>query len=74
MQPKALYLADVMEYWRVADMDMNVCDKAAAELRRLHAMNEKLLESLREVLKEVDANSTEARRKASAAIAKAEGK
>jgi len=48
MQPRALYLADVMDGWfYLNDMSNKVCDEAAAELRRLHAVNAELLEALK---------------------------
>lgn len=52
-QPEALRLADILE-----KMPLGKCDEqAAAELRRLHEVNQELLEALRinlEVLEKVD--------------------
>lgn len=43
-QPRALYLADILED---AGKPADITEAAAAELRRLHAENEALLEALK---------------------------
>ena len=48
-QPTALFLADILDYG-VYDAQMaRVMDKAAIELRRLHAQRDALLEALKTV-------------------------
>lgn len=48
-QPTALFLADILDYG-VYDAQMaRVMDKAAAELRRLYAQRDALLEALKEI-------------------------
>ena len=47
-QPKALRLADYLADRNRLDI---TCDEAAAELRRLHALNQELLEALKAVQK-----------------------
>lgn len=70
-QPTTLYLAQILQ------SDGNpVSDAAAAELRRLHAVNQDLLEALKEMLEvwqEDPAYGATHADKARAAIAKAEG-
>ena len=70
-QPEALRLADVLEGCDSFD------NRAAAELRRLHALNAELLEALKGLVAWADdlrrQNPEEDLRKARAAIAKAEG-
>lgn len=46
-QPEALHLADELD---VGDFDVLTNYEAAAELRRLHEVNQELLEALKEVL------------------------
>jgi hypothetical protein len=46
-QPEALRLADVLDHVELRPSDYKDVDKAAAELRRLHALNGELLEALR---------------------------
>jgi len=68
-QPEALRLARLIE---AGQGDLRV----AAELRRLHAVNQELLEALKEMLfpyREETAPYEEARDQARAAIARAEG-
>jgi hypothetical protein len=48
-QPEALRLADCLETEKVGVI---LCDSAAAELRRLHAVNAELLEALENLEKE----------------------
>ena len=50
-QPEALRLADVLDKSVLA-----VCAEAAAELRRLHEANAELLEALKELVAQTDAN------------------
>ena len=45
-QPEALRLADELDGIPLADMTEALADDAAAELRRLHAVNAELLEAL----------------------------
>ena len=70
-QPEALSMADMLDSealrWGTPELY-----KAAAELRRLHAVNAELLEALRWVAR-VYAMDYEYQAKARAAIAKAEG-
>ncbi len=70
-QPEALRLADELD----ADSNIIGYDKHAAELRRLHAVNEELLEALEEYVNAdpVDDALNPRKRKARAAIAKATG-
>jgi hypothetical protein len=70
-QPEALRLADALEGDAVSPIDL----KAAAELRRLHAVNEELLGALEEYVNAdpVDDALNPRKRKARAAIAKAGG-
>lgn len=81
-QPKALFMADVLELAGDDSFD----SQAAAELRRLHVLNQELLEALKElravmpifpkdgdVLIGYKDRYNAARFKASAAIAKATG-
>ena len=46
-QPEALRLADVLDHVELRPSDYKDVDKAAAELRRLHALNGELLEALK---------------------------
>ena len=48
-QPEALRLADVIEY-----PDVSFGIEAAAELRRLHEVNQELLEALKNLLADAD--------------------
>ncbi len=65
-RPEALRLADCLD-----DVTCNTPHPAAAELRRLHALNGELLEALKLALPQLIGR---AERTARAAIAKAEGK
>jgi hypothetical protein len=47
---EALRLADVLDHVELRPSDYKDVDKAAAELRRLHALNGELLEALRSCL------------------------
>jgi hypothetical protein len=77
-RPEALRLADALDDEFVQGRISNHTGrKAAAELRRLHALNGELLEALKEMLfpyREETAPYEEARDQARAAIARAEGK
>lgn len=68
--PEALRLARWLEHRSMGGITPNDI-QAAAELRRLHALNEELLEALEELLY---ARTDKAERMATAAIAKATGK
>jgi hypothetical protein len=70
MKPEALRLAALLEFNALLDEDT---DAAAAELRRLHAVNVELLEALRPVAVRGEISS-KIIENARAAIAKAEGK
>jgi glutaminase len=67
-QPTALYLAEILQSEPGA-----VADAASAELRRLHAVNQELLEALKNYVDgcSLGVNAAEVAR---AVIAKAEGK
>ncbi len=72
-QPETLRLADILQH-RLPSIEC--LERAAAELRRLHAVNQELLEALRamlEVWEEDPAYGATHADKARAAIAKAEG-
>jgi hypothetical protein len=73
-QPKALFLADVI---KADPASKTHHDDTAAELRRLHAVNQELLGALKDTLEllEVYCGDFEeaTRNQARAAIAKAEG-
>lgn len=69
-QPKAILLADYLTDRNRLDL---TCDEAAAELRRLHAENAKLLEFVMEWLERQGTDENYMVIKASAAIAKATG-
>ena len=73
-KPEALRLADALERRCVP---APLCDKAAAELRRLHEVNQELLEALKDMLDNHEDACTGygegAADKARAAIAKAQG-
>jgi hypothetical protein len=51
-QPKALVLADALEELDVQFSHTGLCGDAAAELRRLHEVNQDLLKALHEALEE----------------------
>lgn len=74
-QPEALRLADALEKQWLADRaSSEMRNKAAAELRRLHAVNQELLEALKAVTTAQDLSTYGmALHNARAAIAKAEG-
>jgi hypothetical protein len=70
-QPTALYLAEILQSEPGA-----VADAASAELRRLHAVNQELLDALKQMLEvweEDPAYGATHADKARAAIARAEG-
>jgi hypothetical protein len=75
-QPEALRLAEALEdAWRGVEMDEVDC-QAAAELRRLHAVNAELLEALIHIgfaAMDITCERKTIRDAARAAIAKAEG-
>ena len=68
--PEALRLADLLERDPSDWGGLTLGWKAAAELRRLHALNAELLEALKELLY---ARTDKAERMATAAITKAAG-
>jgi len=67
-QERALWLADALEAFWGADLGHDRERQAAAELRRLHAMNGELLEALK-----YHQEQTRPIERTRAAIAKAEG-
>jgi hypothetical protein len=67
-QPKALRLADALDRWYEGWFP----EEAAAELRRLHALNGELLEALKNFVDVDHYTERERLAKARAAIAKAE--
>lgn len=70
-QPEALRLADALDFWPQSD-----CSEAAAELRRLYAQRDALLEALKLALRQNEHDmlmTGEELRQCRAAIAKAEG-
>jgi hypothetical protein len=72
-QPEALRLADQL----IAYLGGNTAAQAAAELRRLHALNGELLEALKQAFEECiwpNERLSDVHDKARAAIARAEGK
>ena len=76
-QPEALRLADKMSSYKLSSGYAWHCRKAAAELRRLHEVNQELLAALNEVYITCDwhgDDGREAMSKAHAAIAKGEAK
>ena len=71
-QPEALRLAEALEdAWRGVEMD-EVDRRAAAELRRLHAVNQELVEALRKCSAQLTRLGYSANH-ADAALVKAEG-
>jgi hypothetical protein len=50
-QPTALFLADILED---AGKPADIAEKCAAELRRLHAQRDALLEALRDLVEAVE--------------------
>jgi hypothetical protein len=68
-QPEALRLADALEAWALGKPTNH--REAAAELRRLHAVNDELLEALKVLLNNNEYLTGEPA--ARAAIAKTEG-
>ena len=76
-QPEALRLADALEELDVQFSQTGLCGEAAAELRRLHALNQELLEALKDMLDNHEDACTGygegAADKARVAIAKATG-
>jgi len=75
-QPEALRLAELLDGTHVVSASTNSrCEQAAAELRRLHALNAELLEALKladALLWGANMNAVVVERKVKAAIAKAE--
>ncbi len=76
IRPEALRLADALEAWTLGKPTHHR-NKAAVELRRLHAVNQELLEALKQIVNSADdqqaAILTHLLRQARAVIAKAEG-
>jgi hypothetical protein len=73
-QPEALRLANALEKYWGAERGHDRERQAAAELRRLHAVNEELLEALEELALYIAHNGDDwVQKKARAAIAKATG-
>lgn len=76
-QPEALRLADALEELDAQFSHTGLCGEAAAELRRLHALNQELLEALKDMLDNHEDACTGygegATDKARTAIAKATG-
>ena len=75
-QPEALHLADALEELDQSFSVSGMCGEAAAELRRLHEVNQELLAALHSIsLASQDSGSTREGMGlyARAAIAKAEG-
>lgn len=68
-QPEALKLADEMSKYRITDESVL---QAATELRRLHEVNQELLEALEWIVR-VNATDYEYQQKARSAITKATG-
>ncbi len=82
LQPKALVLADALEELDVQFSHTGLCGEAADELRRLHELNQELLEVLKQFSEcdldenncaTLDVATKRIRSVASAAIAKATG-
>jgi hypothetical protein len=71
-QPEALRLADELDAVPETGADPDLIQEAAAELRRLHAVNQELLEALKKVLATGGNDKWEAEKDARAAVAKAE--
>ena len=73
-QPEALRLADAIDPFTRKFIDHLTCKVAADELRRMHAVNQELLEALKSLTTAQDLNTYGmALDNADAAIAKAEG-
>ena len=73
-QPEALHLADALEELDQSFSVSGMCGEAAAELRRLHEVNQELLAALKAQMYVTDWSEQEAANDiARAAIAKAEG-
>ena len=79
-QPEALYLADLLEHATGPAFTMSERQAIAAELRRLHALNQELLEALKQcqtaleaLWQPADSIYQRAADAADRAIAKAEG-
>jgi hypothetical protein len=70
-KPKALMLAGYLTDCNRLDL---TCNEAAAELRRLHAVNQELLAALKEILDGEGKSFRELCEQARAAIAKGEQK
>ena len=47
-QPKALWLSDKLDLYATGDAHQRNIEQAAAELRRLHEVNQELLEALKD--------------------------
>ena len=73
VKPEALRLADALDFGDSISVKANA-DNAAAELRRLHALNQELLEALTSIAKNSCCDRCqEAALVAKAALAKAQG-
>ena len=76
-QPDALKLADAVAHPH-QEPDWKTCEQAAAELRRLHALNQELVKALNAMLTHMGMDEDEWNKptfdQARNAIAKAEGK
>ena len=73
-QPEALRLADKMSSYSLRSGYAWHCHKAAAELRRLHEVNQELMAALKEMLDGENKSFRELCEQARAAIAKGEAK
>lgn len=71
-QPEALLLAEALDELDAQFSYPGTCGEAAAELRRLHAQRDALLEALKEIYDWLQPDETKWAIKARAAIAKAE--
>jgi len=65
-QPEALRLADALENnleqydgYALPPSSQDIADAAAAELRRLHAVNSEMLEALKKIVRDADAEPDE---------------
>jgi hypothetical protein len=76
-RPEALKLANRLDLYAAGDKHQRDTEEAAAELRRLHALNQEMLAALKDVYENCDwcgDDGREAMSKARAAIAKGEQK
>ena len=75
-QPEALRLADALDLYATGDAHQRDIEQAAAELRRLHEVNQELLETLEKLARLGNGErygNSEGNVIARTAIAKAEG-